>query len=147
MFKISLGCSIKSWLFKKSHHISTDLFTGEWKWRHDCFKVIGKGKVYCRHEGEKRQCHLEGARLNQANRMNQAVVVERIKWGREEKGSKEATWEPKGQERKQEPQEPVVKCLSLYRKEKLREGSQSLGWEVDRLRNAQRTTETMWVSS
>lgn len=65
------------------------------------------------HEGEKSQCHLEGARLNQANRLNQAVVVERIKWAREERGSKEAPWEPKGQEGKQEPQEPIVKWLEF----------------------------------
>lgn len=60
--------------------------------------------------------------------------------GREDPVSKrrEREHKPKGQAREQEPQESVAKWLSLYRKEKLRDGRQPLGWEEGRIGNAQR---------
>lgn len=65
---------------------------------------------YCRHEGENRQGHLEGSRLNQA------MIGERERGGGERKPREQGRQEQSSQE----PRQPRSEVADLYRKEKLR---------------------------
>lgn len=104
-------------------HEDEDMTTPRYGWGEGFY--WGKG-FYCRYEGELRQGHLEGFRLNQVRRGEEAEERERGRREREREEGKESKSKPtRNQEGTWKPRELV----GLYRKKRsLGEGKHSLYW-------------------
>lgn len=85
-------------------------------------------EAYCRYEGEHRQRQLEGPSLNWAMGRGGSEKV------RQERGGKERTWEPRGQEKSHEgarrPRGGLAELVGFSRKREAGKGSKAQGCRV-----------------